>query len=198
MLRALFQSLPPLEAFLTEFHKINENLWRQVEEGKIPPSIVGYTCFQKMADIYGFSFKFEISGFYEAELVENSTWIDGAVDLLEHLKAKNFKIGLISNGFAHVQRRKFRNHGFSKYSDVLVIAEEIGSAKPHPQIFNHALKIMGATPETTLMVGDSLSSDGEGAKKVGLKFCWYNPNRTINPMAWQPDYTIHHLSHLLI
>jgi len=192
-----FKTYTGLDTFLENFHRINGYLWQQVEEEKIPASVVGHTLFRQLANMYGCSFGLEISGFYEAELIENSFLVDGAEELLKDLKANNFKIGLISNGFANIQRTKYRNLGLSKYSEVLVIAEEIGKAKPHPQIFYHALKFMGANPANTLMVGDSLTSDGEGAKKAGLKFCWYNPHRAENSLSWQPDFIIHELKHLL-
>jgi FMN phosphatase YigB (HAD superfamily) len=77
-----------------------------------------------------------------------------------------------------------------------VISEELGFSKPHPQIFLHALKLTNTEIANTLMVGDSLSSDGEGARRLGMPFCWYNPEQAQNNRNWQPDFMISDLSSL--
>ena len=52
---------------------------------------------------------------------------------------------------------------------------DVGVAKPDPAIFHAALETLGAAPERTLLVGDSLGRDGEGARRVGLGFIWIAP-----------------------
>ena len=44
------------------------------------------------------------------------------------------------------------------------------------------------------MVGDSLSSDGEGARSVGMPFCWYNPFNASASKGWNPNYILPDLS----
>ena len=50
-----------------------------------------------------------------------------------------------------------------------------GAEKPEPAIFQAALSALNATPETAVMVGDSLRRDGEGARRSGLSFIWVAP-----------------------
>jgi FMN phosphatase YigB (HAD superfamily) len=38
-----------------------------------------------------------------------------------------------------------------------------------------ALDALRATPETTVLVGDSLRRDREGARRTGLRFIWMAP-----------------------
>ncbi len=41
--------------------------------------------------------------------------------------------------------------------------------KPHPSIFEAALKLAGVPATDAVMVGDSLSQDIEGARRVGMR-----------------------------
>ncbi len=191
-----FDALIDYDIFLSDYSRINRDLWNQLEQGKVSAQIVRKRRFQQLTHLYQMAFDAEIMLYFEQELIHHSTWVDGAVDLLETLKAANFKIGFVTNGFAHMQRNKYTNLNLSYYSSTLVISEEVGFAKPHPQIFQHALSLLGARADDTLMVGDSLTSDGEGARKLGMPFCWYNPHRNPNHPDWQPDLTIHKLSAL--
>src|SRR5262249_17721356 len=44
--------------------------------------------------------------------------------------------------------------------------------KPDPAIFRVALDALAAAPETTVLIGDSLRRDGEGARRTGMRFIW--------------------------
>ncbi len=41
--------------------------------------------------------------------------------------------------------------------------------KPHPPMFEAALRLLGTRPDETLMIGDRLTTDIEGAQQVGLR-----------------------------
>ena len=51
----------------------------------------------------------------------------------------------------------------------------VGAEKPDPAIFQVALAALQAKPETTVMVGDSLRRDYEGARRSGMGFIWIAP-----------------------
>ena len=73
----------------------------------------------------------------------------------------------------------------------------VGAEKPDPAIFRAALKALGATPETTLLVGDSLRRDGEGARRAGLAFIWIAPREAQAAAARPTLATLTELPHLL-
>lgn len=105
----------------------------------------------------------------------------GAIDLLDQL-APHCMLGLITNGYAEVQRPRLANFELEEFFDVLVISSELGAAKPHSLFFDDALRQVRETdghadrPLTDiLVVGDSLTSDMTGAVNYGLPACWYNP-----------------------
>ncbi len=47
--------------------------------------------------------------------------------------------------------------------------EPIIIGKPHPPMFEAALRFLGTRPAATLMIGDRLTTDIEGAQRVGLR-----------------------------
>ena len=51
----------------------------------------------------------------------------------------------------------------------------VGAEKPEPAIFQVALEALQAKPETSVMVGDSLRRDYEGARRSGMGFIWIAP-----------------------
>jgi 2-haloacid dehalogenase len=61
-----------------------------------------------------------------------------------------------------------------KWFHAFIVSETVGLTKPHKQIFDLAIATL--KPETelssVLMVGDSLSHDGHGAKNAGIHFCF--------------------------
>jgi FMN phosphatase YigB (HAD superfamily) len=54
-------------------------------------------------------------------------------------------------------------------------SQRVGAEKPDPAIFQAALTELQAKSETTVMVGDSLRRDYEGARRSGMRFIWIAP-----------------------
>ena len=185
-----FHHLSAWEPFQNHYTQINRALWNQAETGIIPISEIGAKRFQELATFYCIPFLSEIQHFYEEQLVHHSDWIEGAEELLTTLQKKAIPMGFVTNGFTHLQKNKDRKLGFSRFSKVIVISEECGVAKPHPKIFQRALELIPSQPTTTLMVGDSLTSDGQGAKNISMPFCWYNPTGLPNSLDWKPTLNI--------
>lgn len=128
---------------------------------------------------------------------DNMTLPEDAVLVLETLRPR-FKLGLITNGPAHIQRRKIERFGLAERMDVLVVSGEFGAAKPDPAIFAHALAQLDVAPVEALFVGDSLDHDLDGATAAGMPFVWFNrhnaPPRDDLPA---PVTTIQRLDELL-
>ena len=119
--------------------------------------------------------------------------IDGARDLLDYLDDK-YNLHLITNGFAEVQRRKLKNSDLGKYFKTLTISEEVGKQKPHPIVFETALKNAAAAEKTSHYVGDNLEADVKGAIGSGWKAYWYTKDDSA--YTHQDCTAIKHLSEL--
>jgi len=93
---------------------------------------------------------------------------DDAEAVLRELVARDLKIGLISNSHRSMDDfvEHFRLHGLVAAA---VSSAEHGYLKPHPSIFESALTQAGVEARASLMVGDSLAHDVEGARAVGMR-----------------------------
>ena len=77
------------------------------------------------------------------------------------------------------------------------ISEEMGCSKPEKLFFDRvASMIPGFDPRSTLVIGDSLSSDIRGGINAGLDTCWYNPKSKPAPENMNITYTINKLSEI--
>lgn len=91
-----------------------------------------------------------------------------------HAVADHYPVGILTNGFAEVQRAKFER--FPELRDraaAVIISEDVGVMKPHPRLFRHATEHAGVPPAEILYVGDSFISDVVGARNAGWQIAWY-------------------------
>ena len=109
---------------------------------------------------------------------------------------KDFKLGLITNGASDLQREKIEGSGLARYFDSITISGEVGVGKPDPLIFRTALDSLGAKPERTVMVGNSLEKDIAAAQRVGMKAIWINREGSACNQDFKSDAEIGDLSEL--
>ena len=119
--------------------------------------------------------------------------IPGALEILEYL-GSSYRMHIITNGFSDIQHIKLSTTGLEKYFDQIIISSVTQYRKPDKEIFDLAFERAGASPESSLMIGDSLISDMKGAKNALVDQVYYNPNRI--PHNEEITYEIHHLSEL--
>jgi putative hydrolase of the HAD superfamily len=87
---------------------------------------------------------------------------------LEALAEQDILVGLISN--SHRCLESFQEHfELDGLIDVAVSSSQHGYMKPHRSIFEAALKLAGVPAGEAVMVGDSLTQDIEGARRVGMR-----------------------------
>ncbi len=80
-----------------------------------------------------------------------------------------YATGIVTNGFATLQRAKINRYHLAEYVDFTLVSEEIGFHKPDKRIFLKALEIAGnASPQQTLYIGDNPVSDIQGAQDAGI------------------------------
>lgn len=134
-----------------------------------------------------------VDAFFTPE-IEKYTLDPHARGILEFLKEKNLKIGLISNTTCHrFVERLLKKFDLTPYFDVIMSSAGEGIRKPDPEIFRRALERLKTDPQETLMVGDLAEHDVKGAKLAGLKAVLLNHGQT---GSVTPDYTIEKLKDL--
>jgi HAD superfamily hydrolase (TIGR01662 family) len=105
---------------------------------------------------------------------------------LQVLADKHLRIGLISN--SHRCLESFQSHfELEGLIDVAISSSQHGYMKPHPSIFEAALKLAGVGASESVMVGDSLSQDIEGARRVGMRGVLVRRSESIESAETKPD-----------
>lgn len=101
---------------------------------------------------------------------EDEILFPDTADCLKTLSQK-YKLGIIANQSPGTQNR-LRQHGISKYINLIIASAEEGIAKPDPRIFELALKRSGCTPNHAVMIGDRIDNDIVPANLLGMHTIW--------------------------
>jgi putative hydrolase of the HAD superfamily len=117
----------------------------------------------------------KLTNVYWETLRDTSQVYEGAPELLNELKQKGYKLGMLSDtdGTPGWKENRFKASGLSKFFDTYVVAGETTSeAKPSPQPFLEILRRLNIKPEQAVHVGDSQKTDIKGAKAAGIDAVW--------------------------
>lgn len=94
--------------------------------------------------------------------------------LLEQL-AKRYRLGIVSNFYGNLDAI-LRSEGLADFFGAVADSGVVGTIKPEPEIFLHALTALEATVEEGLMVGDSIPRDMRGAERLKMAHALINPS----------------------
>lgn len=111
---------------------------------------------------------------YESYRDENMFLLPGVHDVLETLRGRGFRLGLLTNGSSRVQRGKIARFDLDERFDHIQIEEEAGIGKPEEAAYLMALERLGSAPERAWMVGDDLDWDVATPLRLGLRAAWYD------------------------
>lgn len=171
------------------YEEINSAIWKELEQGLITQQKLKVERFRRFIDKIEMNFdENEFSSTYMKYLGDGSFLFEGAIELIEDL-SKKYTLSIVTNGLTVVQERRIKKSVIAKYFKDIVISEEIGIAKPHPDIFEHAINNLGEfNKDEILMIGDNIGSDIKGGINYNIDTCWYNPNKVENKTDLIPTY----------
>lgn len=165
------------DAFIKEYVPINMQYWKLYRDGNINQEKLRYGRLKDTFTLLGSDVPDEmldvLSEDYITYLPLNNHLYDGAIEVLEYLKPK-YKLHIITNGFHTVQEGKLRNSNIHHYFDTVTNSELAGCKKPHPDIFEYALKVANAEKHSSVMIGDCIEADVQGAIDCGLDAIYFN------------------------
>lgn len=183
-----------ITAFIEKYVPINQACWKLFQYDKISHDELRYNRLKHSFDAINYSVSDEqieiIAQEYIHLLPDNNYLFDGAFEILEYLNS-NYKLHIITNGFAEVQQRKIKNSKLHDYFHTITNSEMAGVKKPNPIIFEYALDLAKAKKENSIMIGDSLDADVQGALDMGLDAIYFNSDKL--PV----DQNIKQVNHLL-
>ena len=175
--------IPSAHEFHEVYHPLNEKLWELYRADQITKDDLNRTRFLKPLEHYGIhdvALADHLSEDYVYWSPRIVRLVPGTLELLAYLKPK-YHIHLITNGFEEVQHTKLSGSGIEPYFETLTVSEEVGVKKPNPEIFRYALKKAGAKAEESLMIGDEMAVDIDGARAAGIDQIFFNPSGLNDP-----------------
>jgi len=189
-----------LTDFLKHYVPVNMKYWALYREDKIDQATLRYKRLKEVFDLVPFQVSDAdihlISEEYIKYLPTFNHLFDGAIEALDYLKPK-YNLHIITNGFQEVQNGKLKNAKIEHYFTTVTNSEMAGVKKPNPKIFEFALQLAKAEKSNSLMVGDSLEADMEGAKNIGLDALFFNETKTEEPHSFPQIYHLSELKNIL-
>jgi putative hydrolase of the HAD superfamily len=180
--------------FIEKYVPINQACWKLYQYDKITHKELRYNRLRCSFDAINYTISDEqiesIAQEYIQLLPENNHLFDGAFEVLDYLNRK-YKLHIITNGFAEVQYKKLSNSNIGSYFQTITNSEMAGVKKPNPIIFEYALNLAQAKKESSIMIGDCLDADVQGALEAGLDAIFFNGSNV------QVEQNIKQVNHLL-
>ena len=185
---------PTFEAYYDVYMPNNHRLWALYRDGAIQKNELIVERFLVPVREFGVDdplYAKRLSDDFLERTTRKTRLIEGTIELLEYLKPK-YRMHILSNGFREVQYKKIENAGLAPYFDKIILSEDAGINKPHPDMFTHALKNTNSRRDQTVMIGDSWEADIAGAYNSRIAQLWFNPGQ-IAAKEFEPTYTVRRL-----
>jgi len=115
-------------------------------------------------------------------------------EILQWLTDKNYELHLITNGFEKVQHNKLKYSGLDTFFKEVITSEGSNSLKPNKEIFEYAFSKTGAKPSESIMIGDTMEVDIQGAINAGIDQVFVNYQNIQTEI--KPTYMVNSLKEL--
>ncbi len=186
--------VPVTDENINTYVSINKSLWKKIETGEITKPELKRTRFRIFFDAIGFECDEEpltVNNHYLSLLGEGGNTLDGAAELCKELKNEGYDLYIVTNGVAATQAKRLKKAELLPYFTEVFVSETVGYQKPRKEYFDYVLNtVKEKDTSRILLVGDSLSSDIQGAMNVGLPCCWLNLFGDIAGGKYKIDYII--------
>ncbi|MBE7719070.1 MAG: noncanonical pyrimidine nucleotidase, YjjG family [Lacrimispora celerecrescens] len=185
------------DEMLPQYKKMNRHLWDLLEQEKIGREELLNTRFSQFFRFYDLEISGEeAEGRYRRHLGNSSDLIPGATETLTRLKQMGKQLYSASNGVYSTQIQRLEQAGLLHLFDGMFISEKAGYEKPSLHFFEYCFEnIPQLDKDKTIMVGDSISSDIQGAVNAGIDSCLFC--RSGRPLQSEATHTIQDLSELI-
>ena len=161
-----------VDKFMVHYMPINHQYWKLYRENKIEQEELRYCRLEDTFKAINFDASSKLIGTlseqYILNLSDQTALLPYAKETLAYLNDK-YELHIITNGFDQIQYKKLRNSDIDDYFNTVTTAEEVTFKKPHPRVFYHALEKAKADKKESLMIGDSLEADIQGAIQIGME-----------------------------
>ncbi|HMI78682.1 MAG TPA: HAD-IA family hydrolase, partial [Ferruginibacter sp.] len=136
----------------------------------------------------------ELSGKFLEILPTKKLLFPHTIEILDYLVERKYQLHMITNGFEKTQWSKLNNSGLGGYFTHVITSETSNSLKPKKEIFEYAMNTAKASLAQSIMIGDNLDADIQGAMNAGMDSVFVNHINATTSL--NPTYTITHLKEL--
>jgi len=166
-----------MNAFLSFYVPINREYWERYRKDKVTQKELRYGRLKDTFDLMEFSIEDEKIGLLSEQYIhylpKYNHLFEGTIEILEYLMPK-YNLHIITNGFAEIQENKLNNSYITHYFKSITNSEMAGVKKPNHKIFEYALDLAKAKKENSIMIGDCVEADVQGALDAGLDAILFN------------------------
>ena len=178
------------QTYIQAFREVNRELWTKYDKSQIDKEYIRTKRFELIFGRLGIDPKkiaSNIGDVYLFRCPKKPHLLPHSKEILDYL-SKNYQLHILTNGFNDVQAIKLKHSGISHYFQTIVTSESTGHRKPSQEIFEYALEQAQAPLQHSLMIGDNLDTDIEGALRIGMDAVFYNPDQVFHKKT--PRYEI--------
>jgi putative hydrolase of the HAD superfamily len=183
-----------MSEFLQFYVPINREYWERYRKDEISQKQLRYGRLKDTFDLINFAISDDVIDILSVEYIHYlpkfNHLFDGTIEILDYLKPK-YNLHIITNGFAEIQGNKLDNSYISHYFKTITNSEMAGVKKPNALIFDYALNLAKTKKENSIMIGDCIEADVQGALDAGLDAILFNENNS------QMTKNIKQVNHLL-
>ena len=187
------------ERFFSLYMPYNEKLWKDYRDNLIDRQTLiteRLLYVLRPIGIDDIALAQQINDDFLRRTATKTKIIGGAKELLTYLYPR-YRLFILSNGFREIQFLKLKNSGLADFFERIILSEDVSVRKPHPKIFDYALKNTNSRRATSLMIGDSWEADIEGAQKARMDNIWFNPHRIVPENAIPPTFEVYSLFEII-
>ena len=189
--------IEPKEHILARYSQLNLMQWKLLEQGELTRDQVKIRRYMLLfREIGSDAPPQKAAELYEGFLKTGHYFMPGAEALLQSLFLK-YRLYLVTNGTAAVQKSRIQSAGIAKYFKNIFISEEIGLHKPDREYFAYCFSLIPNFQKSrALIVGDSLTSDIQGGINAGIQTVWFHSPDAPKDSPVKADYEICSLAEL--
>ena len=190
--------LPDTDELFHAYEAVNAEMWSAFDRGECTKDFLVVERFRLYLERAGLQADpVQCNKIHLSTLATNTALLPHALEVCRTL-AQTHSLYIVTNAVAAVQKARLAASDLRPYITDAFISEDAGASKPSVAYFDYVFsRIPGITRENCLLIGDSPSSDLQGANNYGIPCCWYNPRGLARPDGMRIDYEIRDLPELL-
>lgn len=166
----------PTEENFILYRDINNQNWEALEKGLFKKERIVVRRFEQFLDALGIKGDaVKMNDDYLNALSTKSILFEETIPLVTKLKEAGKRIFIITNGVTKVQLGRIKDSPLKPFLEEHFISERMNVSKPQKLFFDLVAKqIKDYSPNSAIVIGDSLTSDIQGANNAGLDCIWLN------------------------